>query len=99
MGNFQIVLPSAFQHPNAADVARGRRRIRKQATRVRAELITGLSAIGVKKWMWFDDEAGGGQRAADDGQKIDQKTVVRVNDGWHAGPREIRFGPGRVCRG
>ncbi len=91
--NFQIVLPLRLQHPNAADVARvAPDQERRQAV---APSYPRLERIGVVMDV-VDDEAGAGQRAADDGQKIDQKSRGASDDGWHAGPRDS-FGPAR-CR-
>ncbi len=93
--NFQIVLPLRLQHPNAADVARvAPDQERRQAV---APSYPRLERIGVVMDV-VDDEAGAGQRAADDGQKIDQKSRGASDDGWHAGPRDS-FGPALPAAG
>jgi hypothetical protein len=56
-------------------MSRGSRRIRKR--QAVAPRDPRLERIGVVVDV-VDDEAGAGQRAADDGQKIDQKAVARV---------------------
>ena len=69
VGNFQVMLPSGSRTQMRL-MSRGSRRIRKGG--VHAERNPRLERIGVVVDV-VDDKAGAGQRAAEDGQKIDQK--------------------------
>ncbi len=94
VGDFQIVLPLRFQHPDAADVARVASD--QESGQALAPCDPRLERVGVVVDV-VDDEAGAGQRAADDWQEIDQESRGAGDDGRHAGTR-YGLGPARGRR-